>query len=176
MNILKINLALHYAVRLNRKDLIKILLNFGANVTKDICATALELKSTEIVELLKSAKGLKKFLVSNGLEEYFPIFLTQELDLEVLAKSDEKTLESLMNQLNIQSIGTRVKFKKACIELKEKTASKELQSKMMKVEITSGNSEVTAKLKESMEKIMESSPPWLINNSELAYTKEIGTG
>lgn len=136
--------------------------------------------------------ALMKFLESINMEELFSEFLQQELDLDVLAGSDEKTLENLMDRFNITSYGSRVKFKKACLDLKgllliffflntpsqytlsflEKLAHQEMENMIMKVETTSPT-ELTASFRESMERIMET---WLVNHNDLKFTKEIGSG
>lgn len=58
-------LALHYAIRLNRRDLVKILLNAGADVTIKDSKTnktpynlAVDMGATEVADLLKGVKGI----------------------------------------------------------------------------------------------------------------------
>jgi len=121
--------VLHYAVRLGRKDLMKLLLHAGADLgirSSKLLKTPLELAlegdQHKIAEILQRYNDLQQWLKSLGMEFYYQRFQQEELFLDVLMEnvdSDslaETTIDSL--KLNGLTMGSRIKLKKAILNLK----------------------------------------------------------
>ena len=52
------------------------------------------------------------------MEEYFLQFMKEELYLDIIAWVNESLIDGILDNLNISLAGTRLRFKKACQELK----------------------------------------------------------
>lgn len=170
--------ALHYAVRLQRKDLVKILLNAGADIKikesksgKTPYDLAVESGQHDIAETLKNVKSLLKFLLELKLETYLKEFLNADIDLKVLAKASEEELEKILKDCGIDAYGSRLRFKKACTELKNRFKRQSLESQLIKAQKENRNS-----LHEKITNEFKERNAWTISQKELEFTKELGSG
>lgn len=117
--------ALHFAVRLGREDLVSVLMKAGADVTiRGIDkATAYELalqsSNAKVTHLLKSVQDIYDWLLSLDLEQYWKVFVREEISKDILADLNEGILDSM----GITSAGHRIKILKNCKLLKDSTTS-----------------------------------------------------
>lgn len=58
------------------------------------------------------------FLQRHTLTDYFTSFLKEDLLLDILASVEESSIDNLIEQLKIEQIGAKLRFKKAFVELK----------------------------------------------------------
>ena len=117
VNILTLNneTPLHYAVRLGRKDLVQILVSRGADITirgKKDNKTALELAEDwgviVMASHLKKIAELQNWLRELGVEQYFQLFVKEELFLEEC----EALNDGVLDHLGITSTGHRMRILK----------------------------------------------------------------
>jgi len=125
--------ALHYAVHLGRRDLLKTLLHAGAGKSlkaksKKNNATPLELATSigqdKIAEILQKASDLIEWLTEMELERFFLKFFQEELYVDTLleyvdseAKAD-MTIDSL--KLDGLTMGARLTLRKGLLGLRER--------------------------------------------------------
>eukprot|EP01112_Ceratiomyxa_fruticulosa_P004101 TRINITY_DN1445_c0_g1_i1.p1 TRINITY_DN1445_c0_g1~~TRINITY_DN1445_c0_g1_i1.p1 ORF type:complete len:727 (+),score=136.48 TRINITY_DN1445_c0_g1_i1:310-2490(+) len=107
---------LHFAVRLGREDLVSVLIRAGADITvrgsekKSCYELAVESKNQKVIAVLKNVQDIYDWLLGLALEQYWKLFVKEEIFKDVLADVDEKTLDSM----GITSTGHRLKILKAC--------------------------------------------------------------
>eukprot|EP01116_Phalansterium_solitarium_P012847 TRINITY_DN2951_c0_g2_i2.p1 TRINITY_DN2951_c0_g2~~TRINITY_DN2951_c0_g2_i2.p1 ORF type:complete len:507 (-),score=184.52 TRINITY_DN2951_c0_g2_i2:83-1603(-) len=114
--------ALHYAVHLNREDLVTLLLRGGARVDikggkepkKTPFELAVDLNLNNMVRLMQRAQDTNQWLKDIELEQYAPSFIKEELYKEVLPDVTEKDLD----RIGVTVAGHRVKIMKAIKSLK----------------------------------------------------------
>lgn len=119
--------ALHYAVRLGREDLVSILVKAGSDINvrglrekKTPYELAVEHNHQKMSVLLVRAKDLYDFLVEVGVEQYYPIFIREEIFKDIMTELDE----SILQRIGITVTGHQLKILKASKNLKdEKTKS-----------------------------------------------------
>eukprot|EP01117_Protostelium_nocturnum_P014022 TRINITY_DN5295_c0_g1_i1.p1 TRINITY_DN5295_c0_g1~~TRINITY_DN5295_c0_g1_i1.p1 ORF type:complete len:962 (-),score=252.27 TRINITY_DN5295_c0_g1_i1:24-2909(-) len=186
--------ALHYAVKLKRKDLVKILLHAGADpLVKDNqeAHTAFDLANssgqTEISEMLKSAIDLKKWMTKYKIEEHLLAFLRQDLYLDAIAGIQAANEDKLLDTLSIESVGVRLSIKQAFSEARDEYGKKRFEARIQRA-TTSGNQilpstniEQVMRLKQGLSELRKTSSgsnedDWLIKHSELELSKELGVG
>eukprot|EP01114_Cavostelium_apophysatum_P024234 TRINITY_DN9423_c0_g3_i3.p1 TRINITY_DN9423_c0_g3~~TRINITY_DN9423_c0_g3_i3.p1 ORF type:complete len:540 (+),score=183.63 TRINITY_DN9423_c0_g3_i3:202-1821(+) len=90
--------VLHYAVRMGRKDLVKALLNGGADITirnknKKSAFDLVPSPNDKIAEMLIRAQELFDWMKEIQMEEFFSKFLQEELYLDILVDIEEPALE-----------------------------------------------------------------------------------
>jgi len=117
--------VLHYAIIMGRKDLVKLLINSGANLLQknkdkktpyELCKPQTDYR---IVEILKRAQELYDWLKELQLEEHFQKFIKEELYLDTLVDVDDHLLESTFFRVNIQlTAGAVMRVKKAMAKLR----------------------------------------------------------
>lgn len=112
--------ALHFAVRLGREDLVSVLMKAGADVTiRGIDkATAYELalqsSNAKVTTLLKNVQDIYDWLADLDLEQYWKVFVREEISKDILVELNESILDSM----GITSAGHRIKILKHCKQLK----------------------------------------------------------
>ncbi|KYQ90612.1 ankyrin repeat-containing protein [Tieghemostelium lacteum] len=114
--------ALHYAIKLGRVDFVSLLIQRGADFTKEggkpvpkkPMDLALELANQSIVNKIKQAQEITDWLNNLQLESLVGIFLQNELYLDVVPDIDDSTLD----RLNITITGHRTKLMRAVKRLK----------------------------------------------------------
>jgi len=93
---------LHYAIKMNRSDVVLFLLQKGANFNieggkppKKPIELARELDHTSIVNKLEKVLEISDWLNNLQLESLIPIFIQNEIYMDVITDIDESTLDSL---------------------------------------------------------------------------------
>ncbi|KAF2069373.1 hypothetical protein CYY_009307 [Polysphondylium violaceum] len=93
---------LHYAIKMNRSDVVLFLLQKGANFnieggkpSKKPIDLARELDHTSIVNKLEKVLEISDWLNNLQLESLIPIFIQNEIYMDVITDIDESTLDSL---------------------------------------------------------------------------------
>jgi hypothetical protein len=117
---------LHYAVRLGRKDLVKILLHAGANINirenrekKTPYELAIATSQLEIADTLERAKDLYEWLQEQKLdEECYWKFIKEDLFLDALVAASDGGVDALLDSLKIDQMGVRLKLNKSIPVLK----------------------------------------------------------
>eukprot|EP01114_Cavostelium_apophysatum_P014653 TRINITY_DN3853_c0_g1_i1.p1 TRINITY_DN3853_c0_g1~~TRINITY_DN3853_c0_g1_i1.p1 ORF type:complete len:581 (-),score=169.59 TRINITY_DN3853_c0_g1_i1:93-1835(-) len=97
--------AMHKAIRLGRKELVKLLLGAGADIRQRMSNRVknpyqlansnrqLSIVHAEIADMLKSVFDLVVWLGDNNLERYLPVFIREELYLPDLVEVAEEPVE-----------------------------------------------------------------------------------
>lgn len=202
--------ALHFAVRLGREDLVSVLMKAGADVTiRGIDkATAYELalqsSNAKVTHLLKSVQDIYDWLLSLDLEQYWKVFVREEISKDILADLNESILDSM----GITSAGHRIKILKNCKLIKEtstlpsspssapaahkmglsslddlptgrKISLNSISTPGTSGTLESGGSISSDELREtlsSLEHITLKADQWVIDPAELEYTLKLGAG
>eukprot|EP01119_Soliformovum_irregulare_P017080 TRINITY_DN5026_c0_g2_i1.p1 TRINITY_DN5026_c0_g2~~TRINITY_DN5026_c0_g2_i1.p1 ORF type:complete len:504 (+),score=159.26 TRINITY_DN5026_c0_g2_i1:519-2030(+) len=180
--------ALHYAARLGRRDLIKILLLAGADMElKDtgLKMTPLELaqslKQDEVSKMLNSVKELIQWLDELEMNHYFNGFLKEELFLDALAFMDDENLEFVLPRVGIPNSEEREKIKKNIAVLKDKLTMKHFEqriinaSKDKRLSIGTQDMEKITELRKNLD-AFQGSDAWSVNPADLEFLKELGSG
>jgi len=114
--------CLGYAVRLQRKDLISVLLAAGADINIPGCdgKTPLEISSeypnSPIHKHLRKVQDLMTWANQENIDPcYANLFLKEELYLDMLREADE----ALLDHLKIEKAGARMKILAACKKIPE---------------------------------------------------------
>jgi Ankyrin repeats (3 copies)/SAM domain (Sterile alpha motif) len=118
---------LHYAVRLGRKDVVWPLLlaradmNIKGNVELKSAVehkTPVEIAKdegfTDISEMLDNAWKLQCWMKENGVDEYYPTFLEEEMFMEEMIYLDD----ALIERMGVKTVGHRLKLKRAVTKLR----------------------------------------------------------
>jgi ankyrin repeat protein len=185
--------ALHYAVRLEREDLISMLLEAGADLslkTKE-GRTALDLaqesKKNNIIEKIEEAQEVYDWLAKLGLQKYGPLFIKEGMAMEILPDLDADALD----RMGVETTGHRVKLLNAAKELKAGDGKVEGKKPAKKAEAgvsktgSSGDIKSEKKTEEERSKALEAEleqmkylkkSDWVLQFSDLEYSKQIGTG
>lgn len=163
--------ALHYAVRFERKDLVKLLLHAGADIRareskeqKTPYDLAVQSKQEELANILKKVQDLLAFCQDLKLEEHFLDFVKNDIFLENLVDKSEKDIESLLLKAGVTAFGVRLRIKKAC--------GNELKRRISQVNSPGRKNSRDGSLFLAFQQIK--SP--IISHSDLEFTKELGTG
>eukprot|EP01119_Soliformovum_irregulare_P002844 TRINITY_DN1309_c1_g1_i1.p1 TRINITY_DN1309_c1_g1~~TRINITY_DN1309_c1_g1_i1.p1 ORF type:complete len:1067 (-),score=334.98 TRINITY_DN1309_c1_g1_i1:55-3186(-) len=190
--------ALHYAVHLKRKDLMKILLYAGADTSARSQARgrtpyelAINSDSAKIAEIIKKIEELKDFLKAEGLDNLIPIFLKEEMDLELMIDLPMESLDATFNRMGITTAGWRIKLKKGLSKLREQQTKEEskksLAEKLAVAKSTKQTRVLTAQqiseLQISLANLYRErkhsnadEDSWRIDEKDLEYTKKLGGG
>lgn len=184
---------LHYAVRLGRKDIIKVLLRSGADIsiqntiTKQnsyelakICAATPSMRTDgiyDIIKLLGQAVDLKEWLKKFGAEEHFHNFVKDEIYLDTLIKIENSRLDETFKTLGIEQIGVRIELVKAIPGLRDELQKREFEDKLnkaskTKTQLSSTQQDQVLNLKTKLHNATD----WLIKHSDIEFTRELGTG
>ncbi|KAF2074743.1 hypothetical protein CYY_003974 [Polysphondylium violaceum] len=113
---------LHYAIHLEREDLVEALIQGGADISlkergKKTCyEVALEVGNQKVIETMKKYQDLYDWLKNLDLEQYFEKLVRNDFLMGQMHQINEQVL----NSLNIQISGHRLKFIKHCGILKLK--------------------------------------------------------
>ncbi|EGG19762.1 ankyrin repeat-containing protein [Cavenderia fasciculata] len=112
---------LHYAIKMGRPEFARCLLQRGADFTlaggnppKKPLDLAKELNHTQIVHRIQQTQEISDWLQNLQLDSLIPIFLMNDMFMDVVTDIDETTLDSL----KITVAGQRAKLLKAVKKLK----------------------------------------------------------
>lgn len=184
---------LHYAVRLGRKDIIKVLLKAGADTSLEdtiskknsyelakICAETPSMRTDgiyDIIRLLAQAVELKDWLKKLGAEENFINFVKDEIYLDTLVKIEQDALDQTLKTLGISAMGVRVELLQAIPVLRNELAKKEFEDRLNKVSKTKTALSSTGMAQvQSLKTKLHNATDWLVNHSDIEFTTELGTG
>jgi len=126
--------VLHYAVRMGRFDLTKIILQAGSKLTvkgqegKTPLELAKEYKFVKIAKYLDKVQELYEWMEKNDLSSFSTLFFKNELTLSLVEDLDEDSLDNM----GIKSVEKKKKILAACKRRKEERTqppSARLQSK-----------------------------------------------
>jgi ankyrin repeat protein len=112
--------SLHFAVHLGREDLVAVLVKAGADVTirgidkKTAYELALQGSNVKVKQVLKNVQDVYDWLLSLGLEQYWKVFVREEISKDLLPDLNEQILDSM----GITSAGHRIKILKNCKQMK----------------------------------------------------------
>eukprot|EP01133_Synstelium_polycarpum_P008423 gene8423-9909_t len=117
---------LHYAIKMGRNEFVRLLLQRGADFrveggkpAKSPLGLAKELSHTTIVNRIQQTIEISDWLTNMQLDSLVPIFIQNDMFLDVLPDVDESTLDSL----KITVSGQRTKLLRAVQKLKAGTLS-----------------------------------------------------
>lgn len=180
----------HYAARLCRVDLIKILLVYGADVklasknSQTPLDLIMELKgeTAQLAQIVMlSAIELKEWLDNCGLSDYFTEFVREDVFLEDLNTMKLEAIENFTaNRLGMPA-DIQKRLMSSLPDLKEKFISKQFIAKLSQAQKTvtilanTSNKDVT-ELKATLFKQVGSEAEWLISARDIEFTKELASG
>eukprot|EP01119_Soliformovum_irregulare_P001805 TRINITY_DN1159_c0_g2_i1.p1 TRINITY_DN1159_c0_g2~~TRINITY_DN1159_c0_g2_i1.p1 ORF type:complete len:877 (+),score=308.98 TRINITY_DN1159_c0_g2_i1:74-2704(+) len=183
--------ALSLAVKLGRKNLVKTLLQAGADPDiKDIeDKTPLDwAQSSEqyahVAPLLSAVHELKKWLGELKLEFLLPEMTKADVTLEKLAGKSEDKLDDYFSSIGIELPGNRVWLTKACGKLQEKkqkkrefdeqieALQKEQELKVYEVDVQ----EQARRIDAFRNGMTDEESLWLIQDNDIEYVKQVGAG
>jgi tRNA A-37 threonylcarbamoyl transferase component Bud32 len=160
---------LHYAVHLNRADLVRLILqnrpsldgNKGGATPEGL---ANELNGSQNIKTyLQQVSELFKWLEVNDLAEYKGIFVKNEITVELLPDISE----SFLMQMGFTAVGVRMKITKACEKQKEIAKHQKEQQRPNKEELPD---QIIDHLQEHL------TGEGIIDGQAIEYTKHLGTG
>jgi hypothetical protein len=118
------------------------------------------------------------------MEEYFLQFMKEELYLDIIAWINDSMIDNILDNMNISASGTRLRFKKACIELKETYSKKAFELRLAKAmtaattsaHADSGPQTAIGQLKKDLSDLLakQDESLWELSHSEIEFTKELG--
>eukprot|EP01119_Soliformovum_irregulare_P012083 TRINITY_DN3114_c0_g1_i1.p1 TRINITY_DN3114_c0_g1~~TRINITY_DN3114_c0_g1_i1.p1 ORF type:complete len:992 (+),score=287.31 TRINITY_DN3114_c0_g1_i1:99-3074(+) len=178
--------ALHYAVRMGRKDLVKVLIFAGAEShsrelreNKTAEDLAIELGQNDIAEILKDCRLLSEWLKQENLAEYNMIFMKQDLTLDQLASLNKEEAEELIQNMNIEALGVRIRIQKSIDTLSSNRKSEKGKRIMSKSSFSRNEPELAEqarRIEEFKLGLKSEESIWLIDVDDLEFTKELGQG
>uniref|UniRef100_A0A6B2KZP1 Protein kinase domain-containing protein n=1 Tax=Arcella intermedia TaxID=1963864 RepID=A0A6B2KZP1_9EUKA len=163
---------LHYAVRLNRADLVRLILQNRPSLDLNIAGETPEKLavsmngSQSIQKYLQQISELFKWLDDNDLEELKGIFVKSEITLDLLPD----ITDDLLKQMGVDKVGTRLKILKACE--KEKEAGKYSSAKAG----PSQKDEISTDLIGGLENEFQGAGEGILDGNSFEYLKHLGTG
>ena len=116
------------------------------------------------------------------MEEYFLAFMKEELYLDIIAWINDSMIDNILDNMNISASGTRLRFRKAVIELKETYSKKAFELRLAKAMTSattsahadSGPQAAIGQLKKDLSDLNQDESLWELNHSEIEFTKELG--
>jgi hypothetical protein len=173
--------ALHYAVRLGREDLVKVLLSYGAdpNVKGQNNQTASDIAEEQadmfLLGYIKGIRDLVVWLKAIGMLKYRRLFILQDLNKAKIVQMDEKVL---IERFNVLEQDDRVALVRAVRKLKNQKEKlqradsyKEVQ-KLRRGSMSMGSRENNA-VQVLRDQITEKD---IIPHEEVEYTRFIAKG
>eukprot|EP01114_Cavostelium_apophysatum_P020374 TRINITY_DN6807_c0_g1_i2.p1 TRINITY_DN6807_c0_g1~~TRINITY_DN6807_c0_g1_i2.p1 ORF type:complete len:695 (+),score=200.18 TRINITY_DN6807_c0_g1_i2:258-2342(+) len=182
---------LHYAVRLGRKDLVHVLVMYGADITikgnkdnKTPYELALQWGYEDIAGHIKKVQDLKDWLAKIDMSDYFPVFVKEELFLEECESLNEQLLE----RLGIKTSGQQLRILNAVKQLVSQKAKAKSPAKDIPIVKVTETAPIDPKQKQlqalrdrtstinlqkqlsEMDYVNLGSASW-INSSDLEFTK-----
>jgi len=193
--------VLHYAAKLGRKDLLKMLLQVGADPSivnsskKTAFEVAMASNQQEMAKPLKICMDLRDWLAENNLEQYLPAFLKQEQYLDnIIVWEDQKPREAFISTVKFSEEDAN-RFRDAAHKLRETASREAFEASLKKVSKRKASvlnihnqaiQEKIGNLRKDLTKLVHESHAveeeededlsWLISHSELEFTKELGSG
>jgi len=166
--------VLHYAVRLQRSDLVSVLIKAGADLKirgrkagKTPYELALQDKNEEMANMLKEAEDMIDWLAENGLQDYTRQFLKDEVTRSTLKDVDDKRLRGM-------------KITDATAQKKIMAALAPLKVKPKEVEVPTPppipNQPNANDLSSILQELNLNNKDWIINATDLEFVKKLGAG